>query len=199
MLREFGKSEQHKWYKQLDTHVSKQVHATRRFEPKDEIFMGIVMECSSLIIATEVWIDCMCTRVDLMKNQPVFVSETSNAASTVNKAIKRGAALAKVTGIIEKQPSCMLRRGAATAMLTAGVLYARILKWGIWKNEASIRPHIKDGFWMKQSEEANQCFSCMLASTFEIEPVMDGDTLGLFTRDLVSEAAEDSETSADDE
>jgi hypothetical protein len=61
-------------------------------------------------------------------------------------------------------PSHSLRRGGAVSMFAVGVLSQRILSWGSWESENSLRPYIKDRAWCSATHSDNVCFSWMLST-----------------------------------
>ena len=62
----------------------------------------------------------------------------------------------------DKLTSHCLRRGAAVAMFALGVPIQRILSWGAWASEDSVRPYIKDRAWSAASDADKLCFAWML-------------------------------------
>jgi len=61
-------------------------------------------------------------------------------------------------------PSHSLRRGGAVSMFAVGVLTQRILSWGSWESETSLRPYIKDRAWCSATHFDSVCFSWMLST-----------------------------------
>lgn len=64
----------------------------------------------------------------------------------------------------QRVSSHMLRRGAAVAMLAAKVPMPRILSWGGWATEASVKPYLHGREFVSVSSHDLACFSWM-AST----------------------------------
>ena len=60
-------------------------------------------------------------------------------------------------------PSHSLRRGGAVSMSAVGVRTERVLSWGSWESETSLRPYIKDRAWCSATHFDNTCFSWMLS------------------------------------
>lgn len=57
-----------------------------------------------------------------------------------------------------------LRRGAAVAMNSLNVPVERMLSWGAWASQASLRPYVMDRAWSVASEADRLCFGWMVAS-----------------------------------
>ena len=54
-----------------------------------------------------------------------------------------------------------LRRGAAVSMLAVGVPMPRILSWGAWQSEASVRPYLQGRAWQHATPQDRLCFQHM--------------------------------------
>eukprot|EP00042_Codosiga_hollandica_P033828 m.231247 g.231247 ORF g.231247 m.231247 type:complete len:99 (+) comp54274_c0_seq6:298-594(+) len=65
--------------------------------------------------------------------------EIPSAANCVNSALNRVRELLNLP-VVQSQQSHSLRRGAATAMGAIDVAPARVLSWGGWANEQSLKP-----------------------------------------------------------
>lgn len=86
-----------------------------------------------------------------------------NPSASVNTALQRARELLGLPSV-NTQQSHALRRGAAATMFALGVPMQRILSWGGWESEKSMRPYIKDRVWTTLSADHGRCFSWMLQS-----------------------------------
>ena len=62
----------------------------------------------------------------------------------------------------EGMTSHSLRRGAAVSMFAVGVPIQRMLSWGAWASEDSVKPYIKDRAWNLATKDDRTCFAWML-------------------------------------
>ena len=60
------------------------------------------------------------------------------------------------------QQSHSLRRGAACSMVAIGVPLQRILSWGGWANEASVKPYYEGRVWSTANKHQDACFGWMI-------------------------------------
>jgi len=58
-----------------------------------------------------------------------------------------------------------LRRGAAVSMNSLNVSIERVLSWGAWASQASLRPYVADRAWNLATEADKLCFGWMIASS----------------------------------
>ena len=89
------------------------------------------------------------------------VSQSSTCATKVSIAIDT---VLQELSIPASQPmtSHCLRRGAAVSMHALGVSLPRILAWGAWSSEQSLKPYLKDRAWTQASTSDAVCFNHLM-------------------------------------
>ena len=81
-------------------------------------------------------------------------------STQVTQAMRRVCQLLRLP-VPEGNQSHALRRGAASAMVAAGVPAERILSWGMWSTHESMKPYVKQSVWETDSEILQRCFGWM--------------------------------------
>lgn len=84
----------------------------------------------------------------------------SRPSVQVSRALRRVCELLKLPVPVGNQ-SHALRRGAASAMISAGVASPRIQSWGMWGSEHAMKPYIEQSTWQESSEFLEPIFGWM--------------------------------------
>lgn len=139
----------HEW-----TRKTKQQRSMRKFE---------IPIHSCAVAATIAKFTKYMTRNRSRSEEPMLLSLWQMSASS-SKVLD--CALRRVRELLnlpreDSQASHALRRGAACAMFAVGVPIERILSWGGWATEHSLRPYLKDRVWTPPTEHDIKCFGWM--------------------------------------
>jgi len=86
-------------------------------------------------------------------------SSADQLSSMISSACSSSPALSEFASF----SSHACRRGAAITMFSIGVPMQKILAWGAWKSEASVRPYLRDFSFVSSSPSSLACFSWMLS------------------------------------